>query len=182
MKLRAAALLLLIATSAAAQTFDLRGFVSGRGESIDGQPSWTRHAFGRFDAGGEGERDVAIGEIQLGFDWRPIQHFDLHVDGMSYGNARSLKGRTGLVTAFAEIVGERGRNEFDLRAGQFFLGTSRENTDDLWTSPYTINFSAINTWIAQEVRPIGIDAEWRVPPGNVRLQTGPGADGRSEIV
>jgi hypothetical protein len=42
-----------------------------------------------------------------------------------------------------------------------FLPTSRENVDPLWTSPYTISLSAINSWIGEEVRPTGIDLDYR---------------------
>ena len=31
-----------------------------------------------------------------------------------------------------------------MRAGEFFLPTSRENRGNLWTSPYAITFSTLN--------------------------------------
>jgi hypothetical protein len=43
----------------------------------------------------------------------------------------------------------------------FFLPTSRENVGQLWSSPYTITFSAWNTWIGEEFRPIGGELEYR---------------------
>jgi hypothetical protein len=156
----AAALLLLVSSSAAAETFDLRGFATARGLYVTGQPSWTRGGFGRFD-----KNNAGLAEIQLGADWRPFAHLLLHAHGV----ARS--GPSGLVTAYAETSFERGRSELQLRAGEFFLGTSRENTADLWSSPYTISFSALNTWIAQEVRPIGVNAEWRVLTSTALITT-----------
>jgi len=41
-----------------------------------------------------------------------------------------------------------------------FLPTSRENIDALWESPYAITSSALNTWLGEELRPIGVDATW----------------------
>jgi hypothetical protein len=38
------------------------------------------------------------------------------------------------------------------RAGVFYPAMSLENTDLAWTSPYTSSFSAINSWIAEEVK------------------------------
>jgi hypothetical protein len=38
------------------------------------------------------------------------------------------------------------------RAGMFYPAMSLENTDLAWTSPYTNSFSAINSWIAEEVK------------------------------
>lgn len=38
------------------------------------------------------------------------------------------------------------------RAGVFYPAMSLENTDLAWTSPYTHSFSAINSWIAEEIK------------------------------
>src|SRR5207253_2281533 len=82
----------------------------------------------------------------------------VHADGLARAEPSSFGGRRGgLVSAFAEVSNE----QWQLRAGQFFLPTSRENRGDLWSSPYTINFSAWNTWIGEEFRPIGVDLQWR---------------------
>jgi hypothetical protein len=45
-----------------------------------------------------------------------------------------------------------------LRAGAMYPPFSYENTAAGWTSPYSISFSAINTWLGEEIRPVGI--EW----------------------
>ncbi|HEX7809273.1 MAG TPA: hypothetical protein VF608_11125, partial [Thermoanaerobaculia bacterium] len=63
--------------------------------------------------------------------------------------------------AYADLHKSFGLDDVQLRAGQFFLPSSRENIDSLWASPYTINYSALNTWIGQEVRPIGADLQYR---------------------
>ena len=170
-----AALLISMGTAAAAETFDLRGFVTGRGVYTSGLPSWMRGGLGRFDTGGaapdRGE-SAAVGDLQLGIDWQPIQHIVLHAHGLTRAEPSENHGRrAGLVSAYVEADFERGRNDFSLRAGQFFLGTSRENTADLWSSPYTITFSALNSWVANEVRPIGINAEWRLLTSNGLITT-----------
>ena len=46
----------------------------------------------------------------------------------------------------------------DLRGGLFFPTISLENTDPAWLSPYTTTFSAINSWIGEEVRNLGVEA------------------------
>ena len=48
-------------------------------------------------------------------------------------------------------------------AGAFFLPTSRENVDNLWETPYTISSSALNTWMGEEFRPVGVDATYIRP-------------------
>ena len=45
-----------------------------------------------------------------------------------------------------------------LRFGAFYPPLSLENSGPAWSSPYTISFSAINTWLGEEIRPIGL--EW----------------------
>lgn len=42
------------------------------------------------------------------------------------------------------------------QAGFFYAPFSLENRGPLWTSPYTVNISAINTWIAEELRTLGV--------------------------
>jgi len=170
-----AALLISMGTAAAAETFDLRGFVTGRGVYTSGLPSWMRGGLGRFDTGGaapdRGE-SAAVGDLQLGLDWQPVQHIVLHAHGLTRAEPPENHGRrAGLVSAYVEADFERGPNDFSLRAGQFFLGTSRENTADLWSSPYTIKYSALNSWVASEVRPIGVNAEWRLLTSNAVITT-----------
>jgi hypothetical protein len=47
-----------------------------------------------------------------------------------------------------------------VRAGAFYPPLSLENTDPGWTSPYSGAFSALNTWVGEELRTIG--GEWSV--------------------
>jgi hypothetical protein len=52
----------------------------------------------------------------------------------------------------------RSRNQQQLRFGAFYPSFSLENGERGWESPFTYSYSAINTWMAEEIRPIG--AEW----------------------
>src|SRR5207237_10694641 len=107
-----------------------------------------------------------------GVDWQPVSHFLVHAHGVARAEPSENRGRrAGLVNAYVEADFDNGRNDFNVRAGQFFLGTSRENTGDLWSSPSTVNYSAVNSWIAQEVRPIGVNAEWRLLTSNALFTT-----------
>lgn len=44
-----------------------------------------------------------------------------------------------------------------LRAGWFYPALSLENTDIAWTSPYSNNFSMVNSWFAEELRANAIE-------------------------
>jgi len=63
---------------------------------------------------------------------------DAAIEGLSAGS--------GLLEAYVEWRLETGfGHRWTLRAGQFFLPTSRENIGILWTSPYTLTLSALNS-------------------------------------
>ena len=88
----------------------------------------------------------------------PASWFLFHADGVArHQQSGHVAGkRDRIVQAYADVYNDHLR----LRAGEFWLPTSRENTDPLWTSKYTITYSALNSWMAQEVRPIGADLQW----------------------
>ncbi|HKO55167.1 MAG TPA: hypothetical protein VJ276_04770, partial [Thermoanaerobaculia bacterium] len=88
---------------------------------------------------------------QLGFDWQAAEWLNLHAQGVADDD------HAGITEGFADVH----RGPLRLRAGLFFLPTSRENREDLWTSPYTITLSAVNSWIAEEFRPVGAELQWR---------------------
>lgn len=160
MRIAAAILLLLAAPLSAQSTFDLSGYAAVRGVDASGPASWLERGFGRLEAGG-GETQL-FASAHAGLDWAPSNYFDVHVSGTARRDPEEFGGeQAGLVEAYADVRLIRGFDELQLRAGQFFLPTSRENRDPLWASPYTINFSALNTWIGQEVRPIGADLSYR---------------------
>lgn len=147
------ALALFTIPLSAQSTFDVQGYAAGRGIAATGPESWLEGDTGRLEEGGDHSHLTAV--AQAGIEWTPSRHFDVHVSGIGRETG------SGLIEAYADVRAIFSADEIQLRAGQFFLPSSRENKDELWTSPYAISFSALNTWIAQEVRPIGADLEWR---------------------
>ena len=148
------------APAANAQTFKVFGYLSGREAYVKAPPSWTHGGFGRFDVGADSAGDHATratGLAQIGAEWAPAKWFTAHAQLLGRAEPSGTKGkRVGVVEAYAELHTDRWR----VRAGEFFLPTSRENSDPLWTSPYTITWSALNSWMGQEVRPIGADVQF----------------------
>jgi hypothetical protein len=53
------------------------------------------------------------------------------------------------------------RNQQQLRFGAFYPPFSLENTERGWQSPFTYSYSAINTWLGEEIRPLGVEWSWR---------------------
>jgi hypothetical protein len=156
---RIAVLLLFFAATASGQTLSVDGFFTARGMNASGPQTWLlanppEHV-GRMLA----SDTVGFGIAQVGLNWEPSVHFGAHIDGIARREPSGYGGRrAGLVEAYVDARA----GGLTIRAGQFFLGTSRENTDVLWNSPYTMNYSAINSWIGEEFRPVGIDASYKV--------------------
>jgi hypothetical protein len=46
-----------------------------------------------------------------------------------------------------------------IKAGAFYAPISLENRASGWESPYTLSYSAINTWLAEELRTIGLEGQ-----------------------
>lgn len=137
------------------------GFVELGAASCDAPRSSADGGFGRLDCGEDGGSAVAQARFALLYE--PNLYWRAQLHGLLRQRDGSNPGREfGLVEAFAErdwytASGARLR----VRLGQGFLATSRENVDPLWASPYTLTLSALNSWVAEEVRPIGTELSWR---------------------
>lgn len=132
--------------------------------------------WGKLYLGGKpdkSEQGVALGDLQIGVDWRPVDRFGLVLNAVARAEPSDYEGdAAGIVEAYAEgLLFFREADRLRVRGGMFFLPTSRENVGPMWTSPYTITFSAVNSWIAEEVRPIGLDFDYRFE-GTTRVTVG----------
>lgn len=105
--------------------------------------------------------DALSTQVQLGIDWRPSPAFggQLHLAARG-DDDDGTRGHIGVVQAFLEQNVVRGEHRLRFTEGAFFLQQSRENVDALWESPYAISSSALNSWIGEEFRPIGVDAAY----------------------
>jgi hypothetical protein len=153
---------LVLAGPAAAGEFKLDGIVSLRGIAVKSQPSWLEGGFGRLSEGADAAGDsraMARGQADLGFDWRPTAAWQLHAHGVARAEPSRYGGQpAGLVEAFLVYRPDlNARLSLRVKAGLFFPQTSRENVERLWSSPYTITLSALNTWIGEEVRLTGVE-------------------------
>jgi hypothetical protein len=151
--------------AAAIEAPRLIGFVRVSAGSIDAAPTFLDGGFGKLVDGGapaEDNADAVLGEVRLALDWDLGAGWGLFVHGVARKDAasRDSSSGSGLLEAFAERRFEGEWHLWTVRAGQFFLPASRENVGPLWTSPYTLTLSAMNSWIAEEIRPIGVDVAW----------------------
>lgn len=106
--------------------------------------------------------DAVSAQLQLGLDWRPSPGFGAHVHLLARNQGdESRRGRVGVVEAYVEQNLNVRDDRIRILAGAFFIPTSRENIDSLWETPYTLTSSALNSWLGEELRPVGIDVSYR---------------------
>lgn len=161
----------------AAAVVDVRGFVSAGGSQTDAPASWrTGQGFGIFDLGTDAQgndKEEGRADLQLVIDasaqvgGRTTLGAFLHLAARDEPDA--LGGEeAGLVEAYLEARWRlRDADVLRLQAGQFLLPTSRENVEWAWSTPYSLTFSAVNSWIADEVRPTGLTLEYRAAVGEL---------------
>jgi len=105
--------------------------------------------------------DTFAAQLQIGVDWRPSMTLGAHVHLIARNDAdHGKRARVGVTEAYLEQNLHRGDGRLHIMEGAFFLPTTRENVDALWESPYTITPSALNSWLGEEFRPIGVDAAY----------------------
>ncbi len=153
---------------AAAGDLSIHGFAAVRGVEVSSQPSFREGGFGRLVLGAsrsEDETGFGLAKLHLAFDWRPSKNFGAYLHTVARAEPSRTDGEDlGVIEAYLYSetdVGAAGVLRF--RLGHFILPTSRENVEFTWSSPYTLTFSALNTWIGEEVRLTGALVETQIP-------------------
>jgi hypothetical protein len=151
------ALLLLTATARAADwevSLDTRLITSDADHPfMDGGLGTVR--FGRNDSG------LQLGRARLALSQQLGELWSAHLDVSAWDNKdRSPVGATEAYLQFRPYP--RAGYRFRLKAGAFYPPMSLENRAPGWESPYGLSYSAIDSWLAVEVRTIGMEAqlEW----------------------
>lgn len=122
----------------------------------DALPSFTGGGLGltRFDDKHEG---LQLGRAFLEYRGHLSQTLDAHVTLDAYGDAD--KNPLDVSEAYLQWrPWPRNGWRWRVRAGAYYPAISLENTAAGWNSAYTLSPSAINTWIAEEVRAVGTEA------------------------
>lgn len=152
---------------------DVHGLIDLRAVQTDDQPGWLDRGLGKTRFGGKrGDDDRltgGLGEASLilrpQFYWGVGGHLHLKVD-------KDQAAPVDIVEGFATYRPvSTSPWQFSVKAGAFFPPISLENTDVAWQSPYTISWSAINSWIGEEVRSTGaeIGTRYRYDGGNLTV-------------
>ncbi len=124
----------------------------------DSEQSWLKRGPDklRFDQDDNDTLQLGRLGIELGYVFN-LQS-ELKLAGHYYQDPDSSAEVTEAYWQFKSFGAGKWRSRY--RVGAFYPPFSLENTGKLWTSPYTVSSSAINTWIGEEMRTIGLEGKW----------------------
>lgn len=160
MKPLAGSLILCACIASAAHATDWEIDLDMRLLSSDGQRSYFDGGTGalRF---GENQSGLQLGRLRLALDQSVGELWSVHLDASDWGDHdRNPIDLTEAYLLFRPYPfdGLRAR----VKAGAFYAPISLENRGPGWESPYTLTPSALNTWVGEELRTIGLEGqlEW----------------------
>jgi hypothetical protein len=110
----------------------------------------------RFD---DTQSGLKLGRARFALSEALGQAWSLHVDASAWGDHD--KNPVDLTEAYLQFrpYPFAGGYRFRLKTGAFHAPISLENRSAGWESPYTLSYSAINTWLGQELRTIGAEGQ-----------------------
>jgi len=158
--MRSAALILLPAALALSSTAHADGWelsLDGRAVSSNADPSYTQGGISgvRFD---EDQSGLRLGRARFALTESIGELWSVHLDASAWGDHDRIP--FGLTEAYLQFrpypfAGYRLR----VKAGAFYPPISLENRAAGWESPYSLSYSAIDSWLAIEVRTVGVEAQ-----------------------
>ena len=145
------------ATAATSWELDL----DGRLVNVEAPPPYISGGLGALRFGGD-DSGARIGRIRVALTQPFGNLWSVHLDASSWGDHDKIPA--GLTEAWLQFhpYPFDGGYRLRIKAGAFYAPISLENRTSGWESPYTLSYSAINSWLAEEVRTIGTEAqlEW----------------------
>lgn len=130
---------------------------------VSGYESWTDGSVGKLRYSDSG---VKLARAFVDFEGRLTDTLDAIVVIEAYGDG------VGTAVDFTEAYLEwrpvpRSPNRYRLKVGGFYPRISLENVGRGWSNPYLQNSSAINTWVAEELRAFGAELSWNRRPSSL---------------
>jgi hypothetical protein len=149
--------------------FELSGDV--RLVAVDGEKSWVDGGFGKLRSGSDGDLRLSpqLGNVDL--VWKPQFSWALSatIVGAVQGGERTQAGLSQAYLSFRPMR-SAGGTALSARAGLMWPPVSLEHVGDDWHVKDSITPSAINTWIAEEVRPVAAEGTVATTLGDNRLR------------
>src|SRR5256885_572156 len=154
---RSAAMISLLALAATGRAADWEMSLDARLVTSDAGRSFMDGGLGatRYDRNDSG---VQLGRARFALTASLGELWSAHLDASAWDD----KGRSPVGVTEADLQFRpypRAGYRFRIKAGAFYPPISLENRAAGWESPYTLSYSAINTWLAVEVRTIGLEGQ-----------------------
>jgi hypothetical protein len=154
---RVALLLLLLTLSGVSFATDWELSLDARLVSSDAYPSFMEGGLGTVRFGSD-DSGLRLGRARFAVTQPIGEVWSAHLDASVFDDKdRSALGVTEAYLLFRPYPFQGYR--FRLKAGGFYPPVSLENRASGWESPYTLSYSAINSWLAVEVRTIGLEGQ-----------------------
>lgn len=130
---------------------DLRAVASDAAATVlDGGYSPTRFS--------EHQSGLQLGRLRLALDTPLGEVWRLHLDASAWGNG--YENPVGLTEAYLQFRPyPRNMLRVRMKAGAYHAPVSLENSAAGWASPYTLSYSALNSWLAEELRTLGLETK-----------------------
>jgi len=141
---------ILFAPVASAIEHHVHGLADVRYTVTDGIDSYLKGDYGkyRYDNGD----NVSLAQGALSYRLSGESNFSALV--IANGNADGVKDNVGITEAYFQYKGlpMKGGYRWKMRGGLLYPRVSMTNVLTGWASPYTLMYSAINSWLAEELR------------------------------
>ncbi len=151
-----------------ADTLDISGDV--RFVAVNGEKSWLNGGFGKLRSGdtGDWKLEPQLGNVNL--VWQPQLTWSVGATVVAslQGGERSHAGLSQAYLSFKPMRGQK--LSFSARAGLMWPSVSLEHEGADWHVADSITPSAINSWIAEEVRPVAVEASFGTDFGRHKLR------------
>lgn len=143
----------------------------------DGEVSWTDHGFGKLRYGGSvGKVRVSPEIAAVDIAWKP--EFSWNFSGLvSVTHQSGQSEPLDLSEAFVQYRSNPGTTRIAVRAGMFWPPISQEHSGPHWNVTDSITPSAINTWVGEEVKAVGLEVKLDRKLGEHKLAATLGAFG-----
>lgn len=129
------------------------GIIDVRASYTDGITSYVDGGLGKFRFNPDGQLSLAQAGLSYHIDWdNPLS---AHVVANAYWDG--VRDNIGITEAYIKYKGLPWDNGLRLssKLGILYPEISMENIATAWSSPYTLTYSGINSWLGEEVRHIG---------------------------
>jgi len=120
---------------------------------VSGHPSWTDGFVGKLRYSEDG---LVMNRMYVDYNGRITDTLSANIVLEAYDD--DLGSALDFTQAYLEWRPvPRSPNRYRAKFGAFYPKISLENVDAAWSNPYTMSSSAINTWIAEEIRAFGAE-------------------------